>query len=357
MIREVENDEDSITNKNLEEYDERVNLEKTSNAELTHQEQHQDEDVAPLINEEVNPDATKRTEIQEQYNQSHQLTEEHIRNQDFKQRNMEEFTNEYSISQVVPNGWSTFFNILSTVFFTFAVFIAICVGACLVFRVQIGIVPTDSMEPTITRGSLIFYKPIAEDDISLKELEQNISLKDLYDTESGIQNPNQILCYSYNGVLYVHRLFDILEDPVTHENKYVMVGDNPNLHNKETGNPTASHTITYSQIKGELVLSVQNLGVVVYFIKNNIILTVSIFCVFIFGIMLARNIIERNHAREEINIFIDKKTELEKENEEKLLELQKRANKRDFDRILQTNYNATPEHTDENVINQKPDAE
>ncbi len=340
MIRDLEND-DSSTNKNLEAYDNKVSIDKASNTEITSEEANTNADDSILIDDDDLDDDTKRDEIQNQYNQSHQLTEERIRYQDYKQRNMEEFTNDYSISQVVPNGWTTFFNVLSTIFFTLAVFVAICIGICLVFKIQIGIVPTDSMEPTITRGSLIFYKPVEENNISLKELDdQSI-------------NTNQILCYNFNGVLYVHRLYDIIQDAETQQKLYVMVGDNEDLHDRVTGNPTISHTITYSQVQGELVLSIQHLGVLVYFIKNNLILTLSIFCVIIFGIMLARNIIERNHAREEINVFITKKADLERQNEEKMLELQKAANKRDFERILQTNYNTTDSSSD--PINDKND--
>jgi len=283
MIRDLEN-EDSSTNKNLEEYDTKVSIDKASNNEITTEEASLNADDSLFINTPSIEDDKLKNEIHNQYNQSNQLTEERIRYQDYKQRNMEEFTNDYSISQVVPNGWTTFFNVLSTIFFTIAVFIAICIGICLILRIQIGIVPTDSMEPTINRGSLIFYKPIEEKNISLKELEDKAP------------NSNLILCYSRDGTLFVHRLYDILQDASTNENLYVMVGDNANLHD-ESGNPKTADVIPYSQIHGELVLSIENLGVVVYFIKNNLILTLAIFCVIIFGAMLARNLIEKNHAR------------------------------------------------------------
>ena len=325
----MEND-DSIANKNLEEYENKINVDKASNEAIINQEITEDDDDS-LVIKDIKLDAKrKRSDIKNQYNQSNQLTEERIKFQDFKQRNMEEFTNDYSISQVIPNGWTTFFNILSTIFFSFAVIIAACIAICLIFRISIGIVPTDSMEPTIPSGSLIFYKPIAEEDISLKEI------------QDGEPNTNIILCYSYNGTLYVHRLTDIKQEPNDPTRYYVMVGDNQNLKDAE-GKPIAHHTIKYENVQGELVFCVHNLGVVIYFIKNNLLLTLSIFCMFTFGIMLLRNIVERNHAREEIEVFVDKKAEFEKQNEEKLEEMKKEANKREFDRLLETDYSRTPE--------------
>ncbi len=342
MIRDLEN-EDSNTNKNLEEYDNKVSIDKASSTEITTQEATEDVDDSTLISDVQTEEMQKRNEIHEQYNQSHQLTEERIRYQDFKQRNMEEFTNDYSISQVVPSGWTTFFNIISTILFTIAIVIFACIMGCFIFNVQIGIVPTDSMEPTIARGSLIFYRPIAENDINLKTV------------QNGQNTENPILCYTVNGVKYVHRLYTIKTITNTDQKLYVMVGDNPNLRDKDTQNPIASHTIRYSQIQGQLLFSVQNLGGVVYFVRNNFVLTISIFLVLIFGTMLARSIIEQNHAREEINVFIDKKAELEKQNEAKLLELQKEATKRDFDQILQTDYGKTAEHSTEDTIGNKSD--
>ena len=344
----MEND-DSIANKNLEEYDNKVNIDKASSIAITAQEADEDADDSILVSDVQTEEQRKRKAIQKQYNQSHQLTNERIRFQDFKQRNMEEFTNDYSISQVVPSGWTTFFNVLSTIFFTFTVIIAICIAICFIFRVSIGVVPTNSMEPTIPVGSLIFYKPVSQEDIdsSLKKSEN-----------AAINMENKILCYSRGDMLYVHRLYNIIINE-NGEKCYVMVGDNKEECLDEDLKPKSSDTISYSEIKGELVFCVHNIGYIIYFIKNNFLLTLSIFSMFIFAIMLFRNIIERNHAREELEMFVDKKAELEKQNEAKLEDLQKEASKREFERILQTDYSQTPEQDNPvpPTVAKKPDEE
>ena len=245
---------------------------------------------------------------------------------------MEEFTNDYSISQVVPSGWTTFFNILSTIFFTILLVIGIFVAVCFVLNIKTSFVPTRSMEPTISAGSFMLYRPLSEDD--------EIKACSVYEGNKMLDGT--ILCYKRGDFTFVHRVDKIIEATGAEPIKYRMIGDNPEL-NAEL----QADIITREDIVGVYVLSIPYLGMLVYFIQSNMLLSIIIFAVLVLGVLLIRNVIENNHAKAEVNSFLDKKTALERENEEKLKDLKRQSEKREFDRILNTDYSTTAEHTSE----------
>ena len=322
----------SLNDANYEEFDKKAAINKSSNNTMLDNENNEDTDDIDVIDDFI-PDTTSKDSVSEQYNQSYQLTNHHIKYRNYKQRNMEEFTNDYSISQVVPSGWTTFFNILSTIFFTIVMVIGILIAVCFILNIKTSFVPTTSMEPTIPAGSFMLYRPLSDSD-EIKECS-------VYDGNT--INDGTILCYQFGELTYVHRVEKIIANP-GEEIKYKMIGDNSTL-NAEYQN----HIITRENIRGVYVLSIPYLGILVYFIQNNLILTIVIFIVLILATLLARNIIENNHAKAEINTFLNKKTALERENEEKLKDLKRQSEKREFEKILNTDYSTTAEHsTDSN---------
>ena len=188
------------------------------------------------------------------------------------------------------------------------------------------------MEPTISAGSFMLYRPLRDDD----------EIKGFSNYDGVEVRDGTILCYTKNGITYVHRVYKVIEAEGDEPEKYVMLGDNPEL-NAELQN----HIITREDIEGVYVLSIPYLGILVYFIQTNLLLTIVIFAVILLAVMLMRNIIENNHAKAEINSFLNKKTALERENEEKLKDLKRQSEKREFDKILNTDFSTTAEHTSE----------
>jgi signal peptidase I len=279
MIKD-EDKNSSLNDQKYEEFDKKAAINKSSNNAMLENEKDDEEDDINVIDDFI-PDTTSKDNVAEQYNQSYQLTTHHIKYKNYKQRNMEEFTNDYSISQVVPSGWTTFFNILSTIFFTIVVVIGIFAGVCLILNVRTGVVPTTSMEPTISAGSLMLYRPLGSED-EIKAFSEYNGVK---------VNDGTILCYELNGITFVHRVSEIINEP-GEETKYKMIGDNEEL-NEELQN----HIITKSNIKGVYVLSIPYIGILIYFIRSHIILAVVIFVTITLAILLARNIIENNHAK------------------------------------------------------------
>ncbi len=307
--------------------------------EIAHQSREimldQEQPVYDDVEVSNNPNAPKsiiNPEIQEQYDQAKEPSEEMIKLREYKQRQMQEFTNNYSISQVIPSGWTTFFNVINTIFLTLALIIAFFVAFGLLFGLRIGIVPTNSMEPTIPVGSLVIMKPVS--DISEVHV-------------------NDILSYkrkATDSISLIHRVTQV--GAVSGENGQDTIirleGDN-----KEVTNGSYDE-VALRLVEGKMVLSIPVLGYVVGFIKNNLFLTIACFATLIITMLLIRSVVERRHARMEIDRFLTLKAEFEKEAERKYLEQKKKQENKEFEKIMRTTYGAENELADNNNQNTPP---
>ncbi len=283
-------------------------IEHNTRAELINQEQPVYDDVDILYNPNA-PQSILKPEIMEQYDQAKEPSKEQIKLREYKQRQMEEFTNNYSISQVIPSGWTTFFNVVNTIFLTLALVVAFFVAFGLLFGLRIGLVPTTSMEPTIPAGSLVILRPV--DGL------ENIHLDD-------------IISYQKGNESYIHRVVDISPASSDSEALIVVKGDNPD----EPG----TDYVPLRMVEGKMVLSIPVLGTVFLFIKNNLILTIAIILTIIIAMLLIRSIVERKHAKAEIERFLTLKAEYEQEAERRYLEQKRKEDEQAFKEIMRTSY-------------------
>lgn len=290
-------------------------LEHQSRSIMLEQEQPVVDDVE-MVNNPNAPKSIINPEIQEQYDQAKEPSEEMIKLREYKQRQMEEFTNNYSISQVIPSGWTTFFNVVNTIFLTLALIIAFFVAFGLLFGLRIGIVPTASMEPNIPVGSLVIIKPLSSVD------EVHISDILSYKLKEG------------DSVSYIHRVTKIgaKEGENGKDTLIELKGDNVELTQGQ------SHTISFRLVEGKMVMSIPLLGYVIAFIKDNIFLTIAVFATLIIAMFLIRSVVERKHARMEIDRFLTLKAEFEEEAERKYLEQKKKQENKEFEKIMKTQY-------------------
>ncbi len=315
-------------------FNEKNNPEKLDSEKIEHatrktlldQEQPSFDDVE-MANNPNAPHSTINPDIQDQYDQSKEPSDEMLRLREYKQRQMQEFTNNYSISQVIPSGWTTFFNVINTIFLVFALIIAFLVAFGLMFGLRIGIVPTDSMEPKIPVGSLVILKPVnSVDDVHVGDVLS-------YQRAGGTS--------TYD---YIHRVTAM---GANNEGNTVIVlkGDNRESTNDQ------EDSITFNLVTGKMVLSVPVLGYVIFFIKNNIILTITAFMTLVITMLLIRSIVERRHAKMEIDRFLTLKAEFEQEAERKYMEEKKARDDKEFNKIMHTNYGG------EDQIKSQPDAQ
>lgn len=283
-------------------------IEHNTRAEIINQEQPVYDDIDIVYNPNA-PRSTLNPEIMEQYDQAKEPSREQIKLREYKQRQMEEFTNNYSISQVIPSGWTTFFNVVNTIFLTLALVIAFFVAFGLLFGLRIGLVPTNSMEPTIPVGSMVILRPV--DGL------ESIHLDD-------------IISYQKDGVSYIHRVVDISPASSDSEALIVVKGDNPDV--------TGTDYVPLRMVEGKMVLSIPVLGTVFLFIKENIILTVAVILTIIIAMLLIRSIVERKHAKAEIERFLTLKAEYEQEAERKFMEQKRKEDEQVFKEIMRTQY-------------------
>ena len=284
-------------------------IEHRTRAEIINQEQPEYDDVE-ISNNPNAPKSILNPAIMEQYDQAKEPSDEQIKLRDYKQRQMEEFTNNYSISQVIPSGWTTFFNVINTIFLTLALIIAFFVAFGLLFGLRIGLVPTTSMEPTIPAGSLVVLRPVDSID--------NI-------------NRGDIISYQKGSNSYIHRVETITPASENSEALIVVVGDNP-----ETAGQ--ADYVPFRMVEGKMVLSIPVLGYVFMFIKDNIILTVAIILTLIIAMLLIRSVVERKHAKQEIERFLTLKAEYEQEAERKYMEQKRKEDEKAFKEIMRTTY-------------------
>lgn len=284
-------------------------LEHQTRAEIINQEQPVIDDVE-IVNNPNAPQSILKPEIQEQYDQAKEPSEELLKMRDYKQRQMEEFTNNYSISQVIPSGWTTFFNVINTIFLTLALIIAFLVAFGLIFGLRIGIVPTKSMEPTISQWSMVIVRPVS----GLDEIQVG-----------------DIICYKKDKMSYVHRVSGFTPGETDDDVRIIAKGDNPDTNG-------AYDLVPIRMVEGKLALSIPGLGAFIWFIKDNIFLTIAIVLTVLIAVLLLRSIVERKHAKEEIEIFLTKKAEFERESERKYLEMKKAQENKEFEKIMRTKY-------------------
>ena len=102
-----------------------------------------------------------------------------------------------------------------------------------------------------------------------------------------------------------------------------------------------------------MVLSIPVLGYVFMFIRDNVILTVAVILTLIIAMLLIRSIVERKHAKQEIERFLTLKAEYEQEAERKYMEQKRKEDEKAFKEIMRTSYGDEKER--DNIIATTPE--
>ena len=241
--------------------------------------------------------------IMEQYNQASEPSSETLRLRNYKRRQMNEFTDNYLFSQVIPSRWVTIINVINTFLLTIVLLVAFVVAFGLLMGLRIGLVPTDSMVDRIPVGSLVVIQPV--DKIS------DIRIGD-------------ILSYTYNNKDYIHQVQSVGGGVI------VMVGAN----SADPAYENLRHIIDFPAVKGRMVLQVPVLGYVVMFVQRYMVVVLAVFLTLLIGLMLARILIERKHQEEEYKEFLDKKTEYERQAEKEARERKKKQDEIRFTNLM-----------------------
>lgn len=274
-------------------------------------------DAVPITIDPDAPESNINPEILQQYDQAKEPSAEVVKLRNYKKRQMQEFTDQYSINRIIPSGWSTFLNIINTILLTIALIIAFLIAFGLILGYKIGIVPSDSMEPRIHVGALVIISPL--DNVN------QINVGDVLSYTKAETKVNEdgetVTVYTK----YIHEVYsvDASSDAI------VMVGANPSYDGRDL--------IHFSAVEGRMILNIPYAGYVIAFVRDNVFLVVSIFLVLIIGLMLARALIDHKHTTQEISQFLEKKAEYERMAKDKLEEQKKKEEQQKLDELIRTN--------------------
>ena len=245
----------------------------------------------------------KNVAVMEQYDQANEPSNETVKLRNYKRRQMNEFTDNYLFSQVIPSRWVTIINVFNTFLLTVVLLIAFVVAFGLLLGLRIGLVPTDSMIDVIPVGSMVIMSPV----------------EDISDIRIG-----DILSYSYGSADYIHQVKSVGGGAI------VMVGAN----SIDPAYADLRHVIDFSAVKGRLLIHIPYLGYVVMFIQQYMILVIAVFLVLLIGLMLARTIIQKKHNDEEFKEFLDKKAAYELRAEQLAQEQKKKDEEMHFNNLM-----------------------
>lgn len=245
-------------------------------------------DLIEVANTTDSPESTIKEELVMQSNQANETSKETINLRNYKKRQIQEYTTDFSINQIAPSPIATILNVINTIILTLAIMIAFFVAFGLLFGLQIGIVPTDSMEDEIHVGALVVTKPLNSiDDIRVGDV-----LSYVKQEQDGTYKK------------YIHKVRSVAGGVIT------MYGANPKY--------TKVDLISFDAVEGRMILNISGMGYLIAFIRNNLILIIPAVIVLLLGLMLGREIIDRKNMDKQICSFIELKTEYEKTEEQKL---------------------------------------
>lgn len=251
---------------------------------IINDEQPKVDSIEVLFDPQAPSEAGHNPAILEQYNQASEPSNETVKLRNYKRRQMNEFTDNYLFSQVIPSRLVTVINVVNTFILTVVLLIAFMVAFGLLLGLRIGLVPTPSMKDKIPVGSMVITRPV--------EKISDIRIGD-------------ILSYTYGSQDYIHEVASVGGGVI------VMVGAN----SEDPEYEHLRHLIDFSAVKGKMILQIPYIGYVVMFVQRYLLVVIGVFLTMLVALMLSRLIIEKRHNEEELKEFLDKKSQYEREAE------------------------------------------
>lgn len=242
-------------------------------------------DAIEILFDPKNPDPLgKNQAIMDQHDQASEPSNETLKLRNFKRRQMNEFTDNYLFSQVVPSRIVTVINVINTFLLAIILAIAFVMVLGLISGLRIGAVPSPSMKDVLSVGSMVVLEPLDSiDDIKIGD----------------------ILSYSYGNSAddFIHMVKSIGGGVIC------MVGCNKDA----PDNDIAKHYIEFSNVKGRMIFSIPYLGYVILFVKKYFVVVLAVLVSLILGLLLSRAIAEKKDNDRDFKEFLEKKTEYERE--------------------------------------------
>ncbi len=257
--------------------------ENLTRTEMLNAEQPRSDAVEVLYDPKTPAPQGKMQSIMEQYDQACEPSGEMLKLRNYKRRQMNEFTDNYLFSQVIPSRAVTVINVINTFLLSIVLIVAFMVALGLLVGLRIGLVPTDSMKDEISVGSMVITQPVA-------------SIEDI--------KVGDILSYSHGANNYIHKVRSVGSDVI------IMVGSNSD--DPRYNDQNLCHVIKFEAVQGKMIVAIPFVGYVIMFVQSNFILVLAVFICVLIGLLLSRALIEKKHNDQEFKEFLDKKTEYER---------------------------------------------
>lgn len=254
------------------------------------------------------PKSVLKNSMQREAATSMNLSKNTIKMRRFKVDQMEDFANEYSISQTEPSVWSSILNIFNVVLITIALAIAFLVAFGLLFGLRVCAVVTNSMEPTINQGDLVIAKPIDPEDIQIGD----------------------ILSYvKQDGVTYIHRVSE-MEINTTDPSQTILLMSGDNV--DEWGDRV--DRVGAFTVQGIYVIALPGMGNFLLWVRTNWILTIAIVVTIIIFLALLKHFVDKAHNKKVMAEYLAQRRVLDKRQERKFRAYKRQKEAEDFDELL-----------------------
>lgn len=254
------------------------------------------------------PKSVLKNSMQREAATSMNLSKNTIKMRRFKVDQMEDFANEYSISQTEPSVWSSILNIFNVVLITIALAIAFLVAFGLLFGLRVCAVVTNSMEPTINQGDLVIVKPIDPEDIQIGD----------------------ILSYvKQDGVTYIHRVSE-MEINTTDPSQTILLMSGDNV--DEWGDRV--DRVGAFTVQGIYVIALPGMGNFLLWVRTNWILTIAIVVTIVIFLALLKHFVDKAHNKKVMAEYLAQRRVLDKRQERKFRAYKRQKEAEDFDELL-----------------------
>ena len=254
------------------------------------------------------PKSVLKNSMQREAATSMNLSKNTIKMRRFKVDQMEDFANEYSISQTEPSVWSSILNIFNVVLITIALAIAFLVAFGLLFGLRVCAVVTNSMEPTINQGDLVIAKPIDPEDIQIGD----------------------ILSYvKQDGVTYIHRVSE-MEINTTDPSQTILLMSGDNV--DEWGDRV--DRVGAFTVQGIYVIALPGMGNFLLWVRTNWILTIAIVVTIVIFLALLKHFVDKAHNKKVMAEYLAQRRVLDKRQERKFRAYKRQKEAEDFDELL-----------------------
>ncbi len=272
---------------------------KKTNQSLIIDEMGERDDVGVLYDPKVKKQGVKKI-ILDQANQSNYLTNDYLKQQKIKNRQMGDLSNDYAISQFAPSTWATVMGYIFGVLFSIALLIGLLVGVAYFVGIRGVAVMDDTSQDIVPQGSL-----------AITQL--NPSIYDL--------GTSDIISCTYLGEHIFASIVSVEELAGT-----INIG--------RVSEDSDDRYITIDAVDAKVTIVINGLGGFYSFCSANWYFLVGGYVIILIALLVTKRVINVKHKAKELSRCIALKNEYEKLKAERLAREQAELEEMEFEALM-----------------------